>query len=402
MWKWLIALAAVLGGAFGIMQSFRANAEQAVPPLAQEPVRNPHERGIAGAGLVEPGSESVMVGAPEPGLVLKVYVVKGQQVKSGAPLFQLDTRALDARRVSLEAAVRAAEASLAAVKAYRRKEDEPLLLAKLKQAEAAVAQMAAGYDQARADRDLTEWNVKDMQDRERRLKDTVAGGASPETELERARFAVKMAEAQVAAAHEKVRGMEAQRQAMLAAVEQARAELNLYRAGPWEADVLKADAALAQARAQLESNRLDLERLTVRAPLDGEVLRLNLREGEYLTAGATRAESAPVVVGNLKDLHVRVDIDEFDAPRFKPGAKGTAFLKGASKEALPLEFVRIEPFVIPKRALTNSQNELVDTRVLQAVYRIKESKSALYVGQQMDVFVAAEVEAPATAATPAK
>ncbi|MCW8132860.1 MAG: HlyD family efflux transporter periplasmic adaptor subunit [Planctomycetota bacterium] len=393
MYKWIIAVLAVLGGSFGIVQSFRANAQQAVPPLANEPVRNPHAACIAGAGLIEPRSESVMIGVPQPGLVLKVHVKKGVAVKAGDPIFELDARSQEAQKISLQAAVKTAQANLDAIKAYRRKEDEPLLLAKVRQSEANVAQMAAALEQARADREQSEWNLKDLKDREDRLKETVAGGASPETELERARYATKMGEAALNSAHEKVRNMEAQKEGMLATVDQARADLALYRAGPWAADVRKAEAALAEAAARLESNRIEIERMTVRAPLDGEVLRMNLRAGEYLTGGAMTPDSAPVVVGNLKDLHVRVDIDEFDAPRFKPGSKATAYLKGASREPIELEFEAVEPFVIPKRALTNSQNELVDTRVLQVIYRVKENKEhkkPLYVGQQVDVFIDTE------------
>jgi multidrug efflux pump subunit AcrA (membrane-fusion protein) len=387
MWKWIIAVLAVMGGAFGIVQSFRANAQQAVPPLANEPVRTPYEHSIAGAGLIEPRSENVMIGAPEPGLVLKVFVTRGQTVKSGEPLYKLDTRSFEAQRVSLEAAVLSAEANLAAIKAYRRKEDEPGLLAKIAQAEANIAQMAAGINEAKAQVEQSEWSVKDLRLHESRLQDTVASGATPQAEADRAHYATMIGEAQLAFAREHIRNMEAQRQGMAALADQTRADLALFRAGPWNVDVKKAEAALSEARAKLESNKLEIERRTVRAPLDAGVLRMDLREGEYVAGGNTQAETAPVVLGNLNDLHVRVDIDEFDAPRFKNGAKATAFLKGATKAPIPLEFVRVEPFVIPKRALTNSQHELVDTRVLQVVYRVVEAKNPLYVGQQVDVFI---------------
>lgn len=387
MWKWIIAVLAVMGGAFGIVQSFRVNAQQAVPPLLNEPVRTPYEHSLAGAGLIEPRSENVMIGAPEPGLVLKVFVTRGQTVKAGEPLYKLDTRSFEAQRVSLEAAVISAEASLAAIKAYRRKEDEPALLAKIAQAEASIAQMAAGINEAKAQADQSEWSLKDLRLHESRLQDTVASGATPQAEADRAHYAAMIGEAQLAFAREHIRTMEAQRQGMAALADQTRADLALYRAGPWHVDVKKAEAALSEARAKLESNKLEIERRTVRAPLDAGVLRMDLREGEYVAGGNTQAETAPVVLGNLNDLHVRVDIDEFDAPRFKNGAKATAFLKGATKTPIPLEFVRAEPFVIPKRALTNSQHELVDTRVLQVVYRVVEAKNPLYVGQQVDVFI---------------
>jgi transketolase len=48
-----------------------------------------------------------------------------------------------------------------------------------------------------------------------------------------------------------------------------------------------------------------------------------------------------------------------------------------------------EPFVIPKRSLTGDSIERVDTRVLQAIYRLDRTDLRLYAGQQMDVFIEA-------------
>ena len=53
----------------------------------------------------------------------------------------------------------------------------------------------------------------------------------------------------------------------------------------------------------------------------------------------------------------------------------------------PLKFVRFEPLVVPKQSLTGASTERVDTRVLQAVYRIQKADFPLFVGQQMDVFI---------------
>jgi HlyD family secretion protein len=54
---------------------------------------------------------------------------------------------------------------------------------------------------------------------------------------------------------------------------------------------------------------------------------------------------------------------------------------------LPLTFVRVEPYVVPKRALTGMGTERVDTRVLQIIYRVEASDPSLYVGQQVDVYL---------------
>lgn len=50
-------------------------------------------------------------------------------------------------------------------------------------------------------------------------------------------------------------------------------------------------------------------------------------------------------------------------------------------------FVRIEPLVVPKRSLTNSTNERIDTRVLQVVYALPKDAKNFYVGQQIDAFI---------------
>ena len=173
--------------------------------------------------------------------------------------------------------------------------------------------------------------------------------------------------------------------------EAAQADLDLYLAGAWAPDVKAAEAALEEARARVEQFNMDIARRTVRSPLDGVVLRRNLRAGEFATAtNPLQAESAVLVLGEISTLNVRVDIDEFDAQRFEPGAPAVAFLKGSNREPLQLEFVRVVPYVMPKRQLTNTQREVVDTRVLEVIYRISDPKARVYDGQQVDVYIKAE------------
>src|SRR5262249_40789606 len=93
----------------------------------------------------------------------------------------------------------------------------------------------------------------------------------------------------------------------------AQAEDNLLKAGAWSVDKEVSRAAVAQARAQLEQTLTDLDRLRVQASVDGQVLQVNVRPGEYVGAPPGQAL---VVLGNINQLHVRVDIDEHDIPRF--------------------------------------------------------------------------------------
>ena len=159
--------------------------------------------------------------------------------------------------------------------------------------------------------------------------------------------------------------------------------------------VAVAVAKLAQSRADLQATQTNLERLTVRAPVDGQVLQLKVHLGEFAQTGVLA--QALILLGRVDPLCVRVDVDENDAWRVKPGAPAEAFLRGNREIKTPLKFVRFEPFVIPKTSLTGDTTERVDTRVLQVIYSFESGDLPIYVGQQMDVFI----EAPEAVANPA-
>lgn len=151
------------------------------------------------------------------------------------------------------------------------------------------------------------------------------------------------------------------------------------------------DSALAfvqQAEANLANIQTTLERLVIRAPVDSVVLQINVRPGEFAQAGALN--TALLVLGNLDQLHVRVDIDENDAWRFDRRSKAVAYLRGNRNIKAELELAYVEPYVIPKKSLTGDSTERVDMRVLQALYSFDRKQLPIYVGQQMDVFIEAQ------------
>lgn len=81
-------------------------------------------------------------------------------------------------------------------------------------------------------------------------------------------------------------------------------------------------------------------------------------------------------------------------------AEARATLKGQPKEWFPLKFVRVEPYVIPKKSLTGDNTERVDVRVLQVIYQIDTQGKRLFVGQQLDVFIDASPPSVASKVTP--
>lgn len=154
------------------------------------------------------------------------------------------------------------------------------------------------------------------------------------------------------------------------------------------------EAVLASAQAQVKQIRLEIERRTIRARVPGQILQIKIRPGEFASSAAPATPL--MLLGSDNRLYLRVDIDENDAWRVRPRAGAMAFVRGNTDLHTPLQFERIDPYLVPKTSLTGNSTERVDTRVLQVIYSFDPAAlPAAYVGQQMDVFI----EAPPLAST---
>lgn len=150
-----------------------------------------------------------------------------------------------------------------------------------------------------------------------------------------------------------------------------------------------ARARLEAAQARANSAQTEIGRLTVRAPIAGEILAVNIRKGEYVsTMGGGNAQPF-IEMGQTQPLYVRIDIDEEQAARVAMGANAIVSPRGAAERRVKASFVRAEPLVVPKRSLTNSAQERVDVRVLQVLYELPESNGLFRVGQQVDAYIPA-------------
>jgi len=146
-----------------------------------------------------------------------------------------------------------------------------------------------------------------------------------------------------------------------------------------------ASAEVDSAQAQLDAASVELDRHIVRSPIDGEVLQVKVRSGEFASAQALA--NPLMIVGSVTPLNVRVDVDENDAWRVRSGAPAKASLRGNPEISVALKFVRFEPLVVPKRSLTGDSTERVDTRVLQILYSFDRGEKAIFAGQLMDVYI---------------
>jgi HlyD family secretion protein len=348
MKRWSIPLIALVALAFTTTKAYewRWRLESSPPPA--DPAQVTFTNTVAAVGLVEPSSENIAVSTPVPGLVMAVHVKVGDRVRKGAPLFSLDDRDLRAELALRKSNLDVVRARLARLEHAPRPEELPQAKAKVREAEAALA---------------------DAQNNQRLIESIPDKRAVREEELLQRREATNMAAARL---------------------EAAKASLALLKAGTWGRDLEVGRAEVAQAEAQVHRVEADLERLTPRAPIDGGILQLNVRAGEYAPVG--QLQNPLLVMGEVGQLHVRADIDKHDAWRVQPGGKAEAVERGNSSRRAALEFVRFEPYVIPKRSLTGDSTERVDTRVLQAIYRFTDGRGPFYVGQQMDIFIEASTQ----------
>lgn len=149
--------------------------------------------------------------------------------------------------------------------------------------------------------------------------------------------------------------------------------------------VAAAQADLKTAEAALAKNVINLDLLTIKAPLDCEVLQRNAHPGEFAQTGSLATPL--MLLGSVDEIHVRINVDENDAWRFTPGSPAVAYLKGNSAFKFDLIFDHLEPFVLPKTSLTGTSSERVDVRVLQPIYKFKAKPASVYIGQQVDVFI---------------
>jgi HlyD family secretion protein len=332
---------ALLAFAVWYVLDTRPLERKVAPPIP--PATSPFADALAASGVVEATTENIAVGSPTAGVVVKVLVKVGDEVSPGTPLFRLDDREIRGLLAVRQAAVERARSELLRLESLPRQEEIPVL-------EARVAEARANLDRER--------------DAFQRARETFARKVTTEQDLIERQEALEAAEASLA---------------------RAMADLDLLRAGAWSYDRDVTRAELAEVEAEVSRIEIEIDRLTVRSLVDGRVLRVDVRPGEFV---GTPPSEPLVILGDVERMHVRVDIDEYDIARFDETAEAYAMPRGNLQQRYPLEFVRIEPYVVPKKSLTGDNTERVDVRVLQVIYRFDPTgRPRLFVGQQVEVYI---------------
>jgi HlyD family secretion protein len=349
--KYVLPVLAAAGFVFALWTAMQG--AKPIPPSkpVADPPKPPYENKISGSGIVEASTRNIAVGTPVSGVVAKVFVTVGHRAKVGDPLFVLDDRKERAALGLRESVLVEAKAKHDRLLQLPRKEELPAARARVKEAEA---------------------NLEDLRMQLRNAERVTVGSAISLEELNRRRYALQAGEARLA---------------------QAKHNLELLESGAWKPDIALARAEIARAEADVNAAAVEIDRLTIRAPVDGYLLQVNIRPGEYAQGGVL--VQPLILMGDLDRLHVRVDIDENDAWRFHSGSSAFAFVRGNPQLKTALTFEYVEPYVVPKRSLTGDSTERVDTRVMQVLFSFKRADLPIFPGQLMDVYIEDRADQPA-------
>ena len=281
---------------------------------------------VAGDGVVEPADREVKVAGQVPGRIAKILVKEGDHVEMGSAIAELES---DSERAALQAAegdLESAKADLLRTSRGLRKED--------------VDSVVADTEGARARAALS----RDALERTEKLAN---GGAATPDELDRAR---RQADSDQRA----LESQEAKRHAALA--------------GSRTEDIVQSRAKVLGSAARRDEAKAQLERLTIRAPIAGDVLQLKFRAGEYYTPGG----DAMVIMGNTRVLRVRMDVDERDISRVALGAKAFATASAFPDRRFAGQVVEIGKRIGRKNVRTDDPTERIDTKILEVVFQLDD------------------------------
>ena len=357
----IIFTLSILGVLAAVVAAYFFGKERKAQPPVFKPVSNPYDSAIYANGIIESeqsSGENINIFPEVAGPITQVLVREGQQVTAGTPLFSIDDSVQRATTEQLKSQAEAALALLDELKAEPRPETLAIAVSQVGLAESNQKAARDQYDKDRASYDSDPKSISKIV-------------------LDTAEDAVHQA---------------------AAALDVARRQYDLTKAGAWSYDITNQEKQYAAVQqAYLAANAL-LVKFSVKAPTNGVVLAINAALGSYESSqGAynptTELFDPLVVMGGTQDhLEVRCYVDEILISQLPSSwhIRAEMSLRGSYTNKVPLEFVRVQPYVSPKIELSNERQEQVDLRVLPVIFRFEKKDVPVYPGQLVDVYIGKE------------
>src|SRR6202142_2683433 len=331
-------------------------SRKAQPPVFQ-PGSSPYPTAIYASGIIESDQNSgsnLNVYPEVSGRITQVMVKEGQQVTAGTPIMTLDDSVQRASTAQLRLQSEAAYALLQELKAEPRPENLAISQSQVVQAEAILKTARDQYDKQRASYDIDPRSIS------RNVLDTAQDSMSQAN----------------------------------AALDLARRQYELTKAGAWRYDGENQQRTYDPLRQAQQSASALLARYSIKAPADGVVLSITGTPGGYVSPQGiydtyTQGQVPVMVMGPPQVyLAVRCYVDEILVARLPSvfHIRAEMSIRGTDLK-VPLEFVRVQPYVTPKIELTNERQEQVDVRVLPVIFRFRKQDAPVYPGEDVDVYI---------------
>ena len=305
--RWLaLVLVAALAAAVYYGWQQREHRKAAVEYRSALVVRGAITASVSASGTLNPVT-SVQVGSQVSGQLKEVLVDYNAEVREGQVIARIDPETFEYRVRQSQADVDAARAQVLTAQAN------------VSAARAAVS---------RAEVNLAE-NKRDLDRKQQLVERSFISSA----ELEKAGATYN-------AGVEDLRSAHAQQQVA-------------------EAQARSAQAAVKQREAQLSQSRVDLERTTIRAPVDGIVIKRSVDAGQTVAA-SLQAPELFIIARNLRDMQVDTSVDEAEIGKIRPGQPASFTV-----DAFPGRHFTGEVVQVRKAAVT-VQNVVTYTVVVSA------------------------------------
>jgi multidrug resistance efflux pump len=285
-------------------------------------------------GRVEAINGELEVSAQMSGTLVSVKVMEGDRVTRGTVLAEVDARR---ERAAHDLAL----ARLARVKAGTGKEEVDA---------AEAARDAISAELVRADLELQ---------RSVKLQSVTKGAISEDMMDQRRQYA------------------ETTRKRLISATKQFEA----LKRGALPEDIALAEAEVAAARTAYELRE-------IHAPSDGTIVLLHKHAGDFVSLNFP----SPILrMANTGELRIRVEVNEQEVYRLKPGMAGDFTTYGEAKSNGKLQVVTLLPAFAPRRLFEPDSTARMDTRTLHALCEVLDGSAQVYAGQRiMATFVLKE------------
>ena len=142
------------------------------------------------------------------------------------------------------------------------------------------------------------------------------------------------------------------------------------------------EGQLNVARTELRLADVELDRLTIRAPIDGTVLQVDARLGELTSPTA----SLPLMsLGDISGLRIRAEVDERDLAGIKLGQSAMVRADAFQGREFSGKVSSISPIVQAGRISSPGSRNLTDFNVAEVLIDVAEPGS-LVSGMKVDVY----------------